>query len=181
MTQALPKCLSCFSLLLHLLSTCLGPLGEYEYTKPFRQDTADDDATWPDAQITLPRNIGTAIRAGLQATDGADIQIRLQCWGMFLRANVALTSEHRMRTANSSPLVSRWFLTGWSGSPSLLWPKSWTTTRVCRAATGPSAWHLHLPFAICEYERSLSQAHLSLWRCARALLEAVSIRRCPCP
>jgi hypothetical protein len=82
-TQALPSCLSFFFLLLHLLPHVSAPLGEYEYTISFQSEAADEDATWHDALITLLRNVGTAIRAGLQATDGADIQIRLQCWRMF--------------------------------------------------------------------------------------------------
>lgn len=66
-TPAPPSCLS-FSLLLQPLSTCLGPLWRVRIPRRFN-DTADDDATWHDAQITLLRNVGTAIRVGLQATE----------------------------------------------------------------------------------------------------------------
>lgn len=67
-----PNCLSLLSSLssFHMsrpIISATGPLGEYEHTKPFHQFAADGDATWHDAQITLPRNVGTAIPAELQA------------------------------------------------------------------------------------------------------------------
>lgn len=163
-TPAPPSCLS-FSLLLQPLSTCLGPLWRVRIPRRFN-DTADDDATWHDAQITLLRNVGTAIRAGLQATEQ---MYKFVCHAggcspcqpsLDIRASEA---NHQFIPAGFSLVSPR--LASWPGTPPpSLRPKSWTTTRVCRPATGPSAWPANSP-PICEYERSLSQAHLHLALC----------------
>lgn len=129
-------------------------------------------------QITLLRNVGTAIRAGLQATEHI-YQFVCHAGGCSpcQRSLDIRTSEanHQFIPAGFSllsPRLARIPL------PSLR-PLSRTTTRVCRPATGPSAWHLpiRLPFASTN---GLSRRPISIWCCARGLLEAVSIRRCPC-
>lgn len=81
-TQALPNCLSFFSSSFILFPHVSAPLGEYEYTTPFQQDSADDDATWHDAtdNATSQRRHGYSRWV---AGHGAYIPIRLPCWRMF--------------------------------------------------------------------------------------------------
>jgi hypothetical protein len=101
-----------------------------------------------------------------------------------LRANVALTSEYRMRAIN------QFVPAGFSlvSHRSARTPLAFTAAQILddHARLPSCDWTACLASAIFasrhyEYERSLQQVRLSLWFCARALLEAVSIRRCPCP